>query len=118
MDDNNVIKQKSKAFALRIINMYKYLSQKNEFVMSKQVLRSGTSIGANVAEAIRAESTADFVHKLSISRKEAEETLYWLELLCETDYIDKDVFVSMQSDCDELLRILTSIILSKKDSDD
>lgn len=118
MIDNNVIKQKSKAFALRIINMYKYLSQKNEFVMSKQILRSGTSIGANVAEAIRAESTADFVHKLSISRKEAEETLYWLELLYETDYINKEVFVSMQSDCDELLRILTSIILSKKDNND
>ncbi|MBR2195716.1 MAG: four helix bundle protein [Salinivirgaceae bacterium] len=116
MVDNNVIKQKSKAFALRIINMYKYLSQKNEFVMSKQILRSGTSIGANVAESIRAESTADFVHKLSISRKEAEETLYWLELLYETDYIDKEVFISIQSDCDELLRILTSIILSKKDN--
>ncbi len=118
MVDNNVIKQKSKAFALRIINMYKYLSQKNEFVMSKQILRSGTSIGANVAESIRAESTADFVHKLSISRKEAEETLYWLELLYETDYIDKEVFISIQSDCDELLRILTSIILSKKDNND
>ena len=118
MVDNNVIKQKSKAFALRIINMYKYLSQKNEFVMSKQILRSGTSIGANVAESIRAESTADFVHKLSISRKEAEETLYWLELLYESDYIDKEVFVSIQSDCDELLRILTSIILSKKDNND
>ncbi len=118
MVDNNVVKQKSKAFALRIINMYKYLSQKNEFVMSKQILRSGTSIGANVAESIRAESTADFVHKLSISRKEAEETLYWLELLYETDYIDKEVFISIQSDCDELLRILTSIILSKKDNND
>ena len=86
--------------------------------MSKQILRSGTSIGANVAESIRAESTADFVHKLSISRKEAEETLYWLELLYETDYIDKEVFISIQSDCDELLRILTSIILSKKDNND
>ncbi len=118
MVDNNVVKQKSKAFALRIINMYKYLSQKNEFVMSKQILRSGTSIGANVAESIRAESTADFVHKLSISRKEAEETLYWLELLYETDYIDKEVFISIQSDCDELLRILTSIILSKKDNNE
>jgi four helix bundle protein len=114
MAENNLIRQKSKAFALRIINLHKFLSQKNEFVMNKQILRSGTSIGANVAESVRAESVADFVHKLSISRKEAEETLYWLELLYESKYIDEKSFKSIHNDCEELLKILTGIIKSAK----
>ena len=114
MIDNNIIRQKSKQFAIRIINLYKFLSNKSEFVISKQILRSGTSIGANIAESVRAESTADFVHKLSISRKEAEESLYWLELLFEGDYIEENLFNSMKCDCEELLKLLTSIIKSSR----
>ena len=101
------------AFA-RIVNLYKYLAEKNEFVMSKQILRSGTSIGANIAEAIRAESNNDFIHKLAISRKEAQETIYWLELLHQTDYIPTDAYNSICSDCEELSKMLASIILSSK----
>ena len=84
--------------------------------MSKQILRSGTSIGANTAEASRAESESDFVHKLSIARKEGEETLYWLELLQKTDYISVEQYQSMNDDCIELQKILTSIIKSVKSS--
>jgi len=101
-------------FAIRIVKLYKFLCEKNEFVMSKQILRSGTSIGANIAESSRAESDNDFIHKLSISRKEGQETLYWLELLQRTDYISSEQFNSMQADCEELLKLLTSIILSTK----
>ena len=106
------------AFAIRIVNLYKYLAEKNEFVMSKQILRSGTSIGANIAEAIRAESNNDFIHKLSISRKEAQETIYWLELLHKTVFIPTDAYNSICSDCEELAKMLTSIILSSKQSSD
>lgn len=84
--------------------------------MSKQILRSGTSIGANIAEASRAESESDFVHKLSIARKEGEETLYWLELLQKTDYISEEQYQSMNDDCIELQKILTSIIKTVKSS--
>ena len=84
--------------------------------MSKQILRSVTSIGANTAEASRAESESDFVHKLSIARKEGEETLYWLELLQKTDYISVEQYQSMNDDCIELQKILTSIIKSVKSS--
>jgi four helix bundle protein len=115
---DNPIKDKSMAFAIRIVNLYKYLVEKNEFVMSKQILRSGTSIGANISEAVRAESDNDFIHKLSISRKEAQETLYWLELLHQTDYIPTDAYSSIYSDCEELAKILTSIILTSKQSQD
>ena len=82
--------------------------------MSKQVLRAGTSIGANIAESVRAESDADFIHKLSISRKEGEETLYWLELLQRTGYISTEQYSSMQQDCEELLKLLTSITLTMR----
>ena len=115
---DNPIKDKSMAFAIRIVNLYKYLAEKNEFVMSKQILRSGTSIGANIAEAIRAESNNDFIHKLSISRKEAQETIYWLELLHKTVFIPTDAYNSICSDCEELAKMLTSIILSSKQSSD
>ena len=115
---DNPIKDKSMAFAIRIVNLYKYLVEKNEFVMSKQILRSGTSIGANISEAVRAESDNDFIHKLSISRKEAQETLYWLELLHQTDYIPTDAYSSIYSDCEELAKILMSIILTSKQSQD
>ena len=90
MNESNVIVSKSKAFAIRIVNLYKYLKdEKSEYVLSKQVLRSGTSIGANVKEAIRAQSKADFNTKMHIAMKEASETEYWLELLEQTNYITK-----------------------------
>ena len=117
MRESSIIKDKSLKFSIRIVNLYKYLCEKNEFVKSKQILRSGTSIGANTAEASRAESESDFVHKLSIARKkEGEETLYWLELLQKTDYISVEQYQSMNDDCIELQKILTSIIKSVKSS--
>ena len=112
---DSILKTKSKAFALRVIKMYNYLcEQKKEYVMSKQVLRSGTSIGANVAEAFFAQSDADFIAKLYISRKEAGETIYWIELLKESSYIGCDEADSMIKDCDELLKLLTSSIKTVK----
>ena len=103
------LQRKSKAFAVRIIKMYQYLCEdKKEYVLSKHVLRSGTSIGANVREAKRAQSTADFYAKLFISLKEAEETEYWLELLVETDYIAKEMFSSIYADCEEIIKLLVS----------
>lgn len=113
--DDNIIEQKSKAFALRIIRLYKYLcDDKKEFVLSKQVLRSGTSIGANVKEGTRAQSKADFISKLSIALKEAEETEYWLELLHESQYIETEPFESIYAENKELLKLLTSIIKTTK----
>ena len=111
----NVIVDKSKAFALRIIRMYQYLcSEKKEFVLSKQVLRSGTSIGANVKEAIRGQSKADFYAKMNIALKECSETEYWLELLHESGYIDDESFDSIYKDCKEILKLLMSITKTQK----
>ena len=111
----NVILDKSKAFALRIIKLYQYLcDQKKEYVLSKQVLRSGTSIGANAKEAAHAQSKADFYAKMYIAYKEANETEYWLELLHESDHIDDNTFESIYLDCKELIRILSSITKSQK----
>ncbi|WP_435134412.1 four helix bundle protein [Formosa sp. A9] len=115
MKSNNVIKTKSYQFAVRIVKLYKFLvDEKREFVLSKQLLRSGTSIGANVREAEHAESKADFIHKLSIALKEANETEYWLELLRETDYLQNSEYLSIQLDIQEILRILTSIVKTSK----
>ena len=115
MKTESVILSKSKAFALRIIKLYKYLcSKKREFVMSKQILRSGSSIGANVREGTRAQSKPDFISKMNIALKEAEETCYWLELLHESDYLDDRAFNSLYSDCMELLKILVSIVKSSR----
>lgn len=112
---DSILKSKSKFFALRIIKMYNYLcDEKKEYVMSKQVLRSGTSIGANIAEAFYAQSEADFIAKLYISRKEAGETIYWIEVLKESSYLGCDEADSMIKDCDELLKILTSSIKTMK----
>lgn len=117
MKTENIIVDKSKAFAVRIINLYKYLcNEKKEFVLSKQLLRSGTSIGANVKEAIRGQSKDDFAHKMNISLKEASETEYWLELLYETDYITNQQFNSIITDCTELIKILTTIIKSSRNN--
>lgn len=111
----NPIKEKSFRFAVRIVRLCKFLTEeKKEYVLSRQILRSGTSIGANVKEALQAESKADFIHKLSISLKEASETEYWLQLLKETEYIDQAAYDSMMHDCVELLKLLTSIIKSSK----
>lgn len=116
MKTENTIADKSKAFAVRIVKLYQYLcGEKLEFVLSKQLLRSGTSIGANVKEAVRGQSKADFISKMSIALKEASETEYWLELLYETDFLDKNQFESFYGDNQELLKILTSIIKSAKE---
>lgn len=113
--EENLILVKSKAFALRIIRLYKYLcDERKEFVLSKQVLRSGTSIGANAKEASLAQSKKDFEAKLSIALKEAGETEYWLELLHESDFIEEKSFESINADNKELIRILTSILKSSR----
>ncbi len=115
MRDNNVIKDKSKKFAVRIIRFYKYLcEEKRENVVSKQILRSGTSIGANVRESGRAQSDADFYSKLNIALKEADETAYWLEILYESEIIDKNQFFSLYNECEELISILTAITKNQK----
>ena len=106
----NVIMRKSLAFSVRIVNLNKYLSQeKKEYVVSRQICKSGTSIGANIAEAQRAQSTADFVAKMRIALKEANETQYWLQLLHETKYITDKEFSSIHNDLLEILKILTAI---------
>ncbi|WP_036489746.1 four helix bundle protein [Myxosarcina sp. GI1] len=111
----NAIKDKSFAFALRIVKLYQYLTkEKKEYVLSKQLLRSGTAIGALVREAQQAESKADFIHKLAIALKEANETDYWLELLHQSGYIDLKGFQSISTDAEELLKLLTSIIKTTK----
>ena len=111
----SLIYNKSLDYAVRIVNLYKFLTNvKNETVISKQLLRSGTSIGANVSEALSAESTADFIHKLSISQKEANETQYWLSLLLKTEYISQVQYESMLQDCEEIRKMLISIIITTK----
>ncbi|NLX01416.1 MAG: four helix bundle protein [Syntrophomonadaceae bacterium] len=115
MKGENVIVEKSKAFALRMIKLYNFLSdEKHEYIMSKQLLRSGTSIGANVKEAIRGQSKADFYAKLNISLKEASETEYWLELLHESGYINKTAFESVYADCQEIIKLLVAITKTPK----
>ena len=113
--DENIILVKSKSFAVRIINFYKFLCEsKKEYIISKQLLRSGTSIGANCREASRAQTKADFIAKMNISLKEADETCYWLELLKETDYINEKEFNSIYGDAEELVKLLVSIIKTAK----
>ena len=110
-----VLKRKSYAFALRVVNLYKYLTtEKREYVMSKQVLRSGTAIGALVREAEFGESKADFARKLNIALKEANETDYWLSLLKNGDYINQKMYDSLASDNNELLRMLVSSVKTAK----
>ena len=112
----NILREKSKAFALRIIKLNKYLcAEKREFTLSNQLLRSGTSIGANVREGTRAQTDADFYLKLTIALKEADETAYWLELLFESEYITKEQFDSIYNDCDELIKILVAVTKTQKD---
>jgi len=112
---DNAILLKSKAFALRIIRLYQYLSEeKREFILSKQLLRSGTSIGANTREAMRGQSKPDFYSKLNIALKEADESMYWLELVYESGYIDTKQFDSIYADCKELVALLVSITKTQK----
>ncbi|MCD7830582.1 MAG: four helix bundle protein [Clostridiales bacterium] len=116
MKMENVILSKSKAFALRCIRLYQYLcSEKHEYVLARQVLRSGTSIGANAKEAVNAQSKADFYAKMYIAYKEANETEYWLELLYESGYINRSSFSSIYADCKELIKILAAITKTQKD---
>lgn len=106
---DSVILKKSKAFALRIIKLYQYLNEaKREYILSKQLLRCGTSIGANVKEAVYAQSKADFTAKLFIAQKECAETEYWIELLYESEYINKDEFDSIYEDCQELMKLIVA----------
>ena len=113
----NTVEEKSFQFAVRIVKLCAYLqNEKREYVLSKQLLRSGTSIGANVAEAQQAQSRADFISKLSIALKEASETNYWLRLLNATDYLSESEFSSIIADCKELERILTSILKTTRNT--
>ena len=115
--NNSVTHQKSKALAVRIIRFYKYLTdEKREFVLAKQILRSGTSIGANVRESYSAQSKADFVNKLSIALKEADETLYWLELFVESEIITQSEYDSLAIDIKEVSALLASSIKTAKNN--
>jgi len=111
----NIIKNKSFAFAIRIVKLFQYLqAEKKEFVLSKQLLRSGTAVGAMVREAEHSESKADFIHKLAIAQKEINESIYWLELLNATEYISKEQFESINTDAVEIIKLITSIIKTTK----
>jgi four helix bundle protein len=116
-EKQNPLKDKSFKFALRIIKLYKYLiEEKKEYAISKQLLRSGTSIGANIREAQNAQSKADFIYKLSISQKECDESLYWMELLHQSEYLNKVDFDSIYFEANELLKMLRSAIITSKNN--
>jgi len=115
MKNENVIQNKSYQFSLRIIKLYKYLiEKKKEFVLSKQILRCGTSIGANIEEGIAGQSKADFIAKFQIALKESRETHYWIRLLIDSDYLDKKSGQSILEDCEELLKLLSAILKTSK----
>ena len=116
MENNkNIIQEKSFAFAVRIVKLYKYLiEEKREYTLSKQILRSGTSVGANIEEALGGYSKKDFRAKMSISYKEIRETKYWLRLLKETSYLSDELFVSLHFDAEELAKLLYKIIQNTK----
>jgi four helix bundle protein len=111
----NIIKIKSFAFAIRVVKLYQYLcNDKKEFILSKQLLRSGTSVGAMIREAEHAESKLDFKHKMAIAQKEINEAIYWIELLKETEYLSNEQFESLYADATEIIKLITSIIKSTK----
>ncbi len=113
----NIVADKSIAFAIRMIKAYQFLcKEQHEYIISKQMVRSGTSNGANVCEAEHAESKADFVHKMSIALKEANETNYWLLLLNKSEYINSNEYDSIHKECDELIRLLATIVKTTKKS--
>ena len=111
-DKRNIIREKSMNFSVRMYHLNEFLIEKRKYSIADQVFRSGTSIGANLSEAVRAESEQDFVHKYGIALKEAEETLYWLELSQRVELIDARLYESLRYDCEELIKLATSIILS------
>lgn len=112
---DNILGEKSYKFALRMIKLYKFMvDEHKEFVLSKQVLRSGTSIGANIEESVHAQSKTDFIHKLSIAQKEASETSYWIKLLRDSDYLNNKLAESLFNDCEEIQKLLTSSIKTAK----
>jgi four helix bundle protein len=114
-EKKNVLKDKSFDFSIRIVNLYKYLtSTKNEYVLSKQLLRSGTAVGALIREAQNAESKADFIHKLAIAQKECDESIYWIELLFHTEYLSNLEYENINNDAAEILKIVRSIIITTK----
>ena len=118
MAAESILRTKSDDFALRIVNCFKFLqNDRNEFIMSKQLLRSGTSIGANVTEGIYAQSRNDFISKLSISLKEAQETSYWLRLLYKADYLDRNQYESIHSDNEEIIKLLIATIKTAKETE-
>ena len=111
----NIVLEKSAAFSIRIVNLYKYLTcEKHEYVMAEQIKRSGTSIGANISESQNAQSRADFIHKMNIALKEADETVYWLNLLHKTHYLTDIEFESMKNDAEELVKLLKAIVKTSK----
>lgn len=109
---SNIIREKAMLFSVRIYHLNEYLVNKKKFSLADQVFRSGTSIGANIAEATRAESNSDFVHKFSIAMKEAEETLYWLDLSFRVGLLEQNLYESLYADCEELLKLGTSITMT------
>lgn len=113
----NILKEKSFLFAIRIVNLYKHLSkEEKEYILSKQILRAGTSVGAMTREAEHAQTKKDFIHKLSIAQKEINESIYWLELLKATNYLVDNQFQSLHKDAVEIIKILTSILKTSKNS--
>lgn len=111
----NILKIKSFDFAVRIVKLYKFLKKEhNEFILSQQIVRSGTSVGALIREAEHGESLKDFIHKLTIGLKEANESKYWLDLLYATEFITKKMYDSMNKDCEELLKLLTASVKTSK----
>ncbi|MCB9202973.1 MAG: four helix bundle protein [Flavobacteriales bacterium] len=117
LSKKNILKDKSYLFAIRVIKLYKYLTEdKKEYVLSKQLLRSGTSIGALIREAQNAESKKDFIHKLAISQKECDESLYWIELLKDTDYLTLNEYESIYKNALELLKMIRSASMTSKKS--
>ena len=113
---NNIIKNKSYSFAIRIVNLYKYLNENNNiYSLANQILRSGTAIGALMSEADHAQSKADFLSKANIALKEANETYYWLSLLHDTNYINDSQYQSLKVDCEELIKVLVTIVKTTKE---
>ena len=114
-EKKSILKERSFQFSIRVITIYKYLKEsKKEFVLSKQLLRSGTAVGALIREAQNAESKNDFIHKLAIAQKECDETMYWLELLKETEYLEENEFMITHKEADAILKMIRSAILTTK----
>jgi four helix bundle protein len=112
---NNIVRNKSFDFAVRIVKLYQYLNNdKKEFILAKQLLRSGTSVGAMIREAEHAQSKSDFIHKFAIAQKEANETVYWLELLKATDYLNEKEFQNISNDAIAILKLITNILKTSK----